>query len=171
MPIIFPPGFTVEQLTKSHPRNKFSSGEGAVDDWLKHKARQAQDKRLSVTRVLLSDTSKFVGYYTLAMGQISFDELPPNQLKKLPHTLLPAITLAWLGIDNEYQGQGLGERLLAQALADCHTTGQLLPYIAVILDCINNSAKEFYLRYDFQEVPGYPLKLFLPWQTLTKMMQ
>ena len=170
MAVIFPKGFKVEQLSKSHPRSKFSSGESAVDEWLKKRARQAQDKRLSVTRVLLSDTGKIAGYYTLAMGQVNFDELPAEQTKKLPHTLLPIITLAWLGIDKEYQGQVLGERLLAQALSDCHTTGQMMPYIAVILDCLSDSAKEFYLRYDFQQVFGYPMKLFLPWQTLDKMM-
>ncbi len=170
MPVIFPKGFKVEQLTKAHPRSKFSSGETAVDEWLKEIARQAQDKHLSVTRILLSDTGKIAGYYTLALGQVNFDELPAEETKKLPGTLLPIITLAWLGIDKEYQGQGLGERLLAQALSDCHATGQMMPYIAVILDCLNARAKEFYLRYDFQQVSGYPLKLFLPWLTLDKMM-
>ena len=170
MSVIFPKGFKIEQLNKSHPRAKFSSGENVVDEWLKKRARQAQDKRLSVTRVLLDDAGKIAGYYTLAMGQVNFDELPAEQTKKLPHTLLPIITLAWLGIDKEYQGQGLGERLLAQALSDCHTTGQMMPYIAVIIDCLNGRAKEFYLRYDFRQVSGYPSKLFLPWQTLERMM-
>ena len=170
MSVIFPKGFKVEQLTKSHSRGMFSSGESAVDAWLKKRARQAQDKRLSVTRVLLDDIGRIAGYYTLAMGLVNFDELPAEDTKKLPSTLLPIISLAWLGIDKGYQGQGMGERLLAQALSDCHTTGQMMPCIAVILDCLNESAKEFYLRYDFQQVSGYPMKLFLPWQTLDKMM-
>lgn len=170
MSVIFPKGFKVEQLNKSHPRAKFSSGESVVDEWLHKRARQAQDKRLSVTRVLISDTGKIAGYYTLAMGQVNFDELPAEQTKKLSHTLLPIITLAWLGVDKEYQRQGLGDRLLAQALSDCHTTGQMMSYIAVILDCLNDKAKKFYLRYDFQQVSGYPMKLFLPWMTLDKMI-
>ena len=116
MSVIFLKGFKVEQLSKSHLRNKFSSGESAVDEWLKKRVRQAQDKRLSVTRVLLDGSGEIAGYYTLAMGKVNFDELPVEQTKKLTHILLPIITLAWLGIDKEYQGQGSGERLLAQAL-------------------------------------------------------
>ena len=61
--------------------------------------------------------------YTLAMGQVNFDELPREMARKLPGTLLPIITLAWLGVDEQYQGRGLGKRLLAQALSDCHATG------------------------------------------------
>jgi GNAT superfamily N-acetyltransferase len=170
MPVRFPKAFTLEQLQKSHKRTGFCSGEASVDQWLQSKARQAQKKRLSTTRVLVYESRTVAGYYTLAMGQVNFDELPHAYAKTLPKTLLPIITLAWLGVDQRYQGQGLGGRLLSQALCDCHASGQIMAFVAVILDCLGPTAKAFYQNYDFQELPGHPMKLMLPWSLLDAMM-
>jgi GNAT superfamily N-acetyltransferase len=167
----WPDGFSIEQLEKRHNRSAFKSGVVAVDDWLKKRARQAQDKRLSVARVLVQAPDTIAGYYTLAMGQVSFDELPHEITRKLPSTLLPIVTLAWLGLAESYQGKGLGKRLLAQALQDCHRTGQLMPFVAVLLDCATQNAKAFYQCYDFEELPGHPMTLMLPWKLLDAMMR
>jgi len=169
-PVRWPTGFCIEQLAKHQKRSAFRSDVEPVDEWLKKSARQAQKKRLSITRVLIKEPDTIVGYYTLAMGQVNFDELPHEMARKLPATLLPIVTLAWLGIDKNYQGQRFGERLLAQALADCHQTGRLMPFVAVLLECATISAKTFYQRYDFKELPGHPMKLMIPWKLLDSMM-
>lgn len=168
--IRWPVGFSIEQLNKRHKRTIFCSGVELVDEWLKKRACQAQEKRLSVTRVLLEEPNSVAGYYTLAMGQVNFDKLPHEMARKLPKTLLPIVTLAWLGVDKHYQGKGVGERLLAQAFADCYHTGQIMPFVAVLIDCANVNAKKFYQRYDFEELPGHPMKLMLPWKLLNRMM-
>ncbi|MCP4675515.1 MAG: GNAT family N-acetyltransferase [Deltaproteobacteria bacterium] len=166
-----PEKFYFAALEKSHDRSAFTSGDDGVDRWLKKRARQARKKRLSITRVLLEEPNTIAGYYTLAMGQVNFDDLPHAYARKLPSTLLPIITLAWLGVDERYHGKGLGGRILAQALADCHTTGQAMPFVAVLLDCANPGAKSFYQHYDFEELPGHPMTLMLPWSLLDAMMR
>jgi GNAT superfamily N-acetyltransferase len=166
----FPDGFRCEGLHKEHPRAQFASGQKAVDTWLSQRALQNQDKRLSVTRVLVDPQGVIVGYYTLATGQVDCGDLPPEVVKKLPRRALPVATLAWLGVDRRYQGRGLGTRLLAQALADCHAAGRTFAFVAVILDCVDENAKAFYLRWDFREVPGRPLRLFLSSQSLEALM-
>jgi GNAT superfamily N-acetyltransferase len=168
--IQWPDGFSIEQLNTHHKRTAFSSGVDSVDEWLKKSARQAQEKQLAITKILLKEPNIIAGYYTLAMGQVNFDELPHQMARKLPTTLLPIVTLAWLGIDKRHQGKGLGERILAQALADCYHTGQIMPFVAVLLDCATASAKTFYQRYDFEELPGHPMKLMLPWKLLSRLM-
>lgn len=170
-PIQWPDDFSIEQLSKRHKRTTFQSGVEVVDEWLKKNAHQVQEKHLSVTRVLLKAPNSVAGYYTLAMGQVNFDELPHKMVRKLPGTLLPIVRLAWLGIDKEYQGKGFGKRLLAQALVDCYHTGQIMPFVAVLSDCVNLNAKMFYQRYDFAELPGHPMKLMLPWKLLSGMME
>lgn len=167
----WPEGFSIERLEKRHKRTAFHSGVDAVDEWLKKRARQAQDKRMAITRVLVEAPGIIAGYYTLAMGQVNFDELPGEMARKLPSALLPIITLAWLGLDRHYQGRGLGKRLLAQALSDCHATGQILPFVAVLLECATPGAKTFYQRFDFEELPGHPMTLILPWKLLDEMMK
>jgi GNAT superfamily N-acetyltransferase len=166
----FPDGFRLETLRRDHSRRAFQSGEAHVDDWLKTKALQHQDKHLSVTKVLLDSTGATAGYYTLATGQVDFGELPAEIAKGLPRRALPVAVLAWLGVQADRQGQGLGRILLAQALRDCYEAGKTFAFIAVILDCINDAAKAFYRTFDFQELPGHPYRLFLSTARLDAMM-
>lgn len=170
MSVLFPDGYRLEPLRRNHPRRRFDCGEPEVNDWLKTKALQHQQKHLSVTKVLLDSDDRIAGYDTLATGQIDFGELPPEITRKLPRRALPVAVLAWLGVSQAHQRQGLGKRLLAQALRDCYDAGQTFAFVAVILDCINDSAREFYRQWDFQELPGHPYRLFLSTKLLDAMI-
>jgi ribosomal protein S18 acetylase RimI-like enzyme len=169
-PVQFPAGFRLERLVKAHPRSKFSSGQQQVNDWLRTKAFQHQAKRLSTTRVLVDVKGSIAGYYTLAMGQVDFGELPQELAKHLPRRMLPVAVLAWLGVGSEYQGQGLGRLLLAQALRDCYEASRAFAFVAVILDCVDDAAKAFYQRFDFAELPGHPYRLCLTAAQLDALM-
>jgi hypothetical protein len=46
-----------------------------------------------------------------------------------------------------------------------------MPFVAVLLDCATQNAKAFYQRYDFEELPGHPMALMLPWKLLDAMMR
>jgi GNAT superfamily N-acetyltransferase len=166
----FPHGFRLEQLSRAHPRKEFKSGVAEVDQWLSKNALQNQDKHLSTTRVLLDEDGAIAGYYTLATGQVDFSDLPSDEAKKLPKRMLPVAVLAWLGVSTAHQSQGLGRLLLAHALRDCYKAGRTFAFIAVVLDCINDAAKSFYLKFDFQELPGHPYRLFLSAKRLEAMM-
>ncbi len=166
-----PAGFHLERLRREHPRRQFRSGREAVDRWLATKALQHQTKHLSVTKVLLDEAGAVAGYYTLATGQVDFGDLPADLAKQLPHRVLPVAILAWLGVASHRQGQGLGRLLLAQALRDCWDAGKTFPFVAVIVDCLDESAKRFYRHWDFAELPGYPYRLFLSAKCLDAMMQ
>jgi GNAT superfamily N-acetyltransferase len=167
----FPEGFRLEGLRRGHPRRAFRCGEQQVEDWLASKALQNQEKHLSTTKVLLDDTGAIAGYYTLATGQVDFNDLPADVTKNLPRRFLPVAVLAWLGVSSDRQGQGLGRRLLASALRDCHEAGKTFAFIAVVLDCLNDAAKAFYRQWDFEEVPGHPHRLFLRTRQLDAMME
>ena len=166
-----PDGAWIEPLRRSHPRQEFSCGEPHVDDWLQTKALQQQDKRLSVTRVFLDVEGKIVGFYTLATGQVDFGDLPPELVKRLPRRALPVAVLAWLGVEQDHRGQGWGRLLLARALRDCYESGQTFAFVAVILDCIDDAARSFYKKWDFQALPGHKNRLFLTWKQLQAMME
>ena len=168
--VAFPKGFRLEPLQRRHPRRQFDCGQGDVDDWLRSKALQHQEKRLSSTRVLIDPGGAIAGYYTLATGQVDFGDLPSDLVRKLPRRALPVAIVAWLGVSLAHQGQQLGDLLFAQALRDCYEAGQTFAFVAVILDCIDDRAKTFYQRWDFAELPGNPYRLFLSSQTLAAMM-
>ncbi len=168
--VIFPAGLSLELLVRSHPRAEFDCGQDDVNDWLRTKALQHQEKRLSSTKVLLDQHQSIAGFYTLATGQVDFNDLPSDLVRKLPRRALPVAVLAWMGVDTNCQGKKLGHRLLAQALRDCFTAGQTFAFVAVILDCVDDRAKSFYRRWDFNELPGNPYRLFLSSQALAAMM-
>jgi GNAT superfamily N-acetyltransferase len=166
----FPDGFRLAMLERSHPRKRFDCGEPAVNDWLKSKALQHQQKHLSTTNVLLDSDGAIAGFYTLATGQVDFGDLPAETAKALPRRALPVAVVAWLGVSVNHQGQGLGDLLLARALKDCHQAGRTFAFIAVILDCLNDKTKAFYKRWDFQELPGHPYRLYLSASTLAALV-
>lgn len=165
----FPHEYRVEPLRRDHPRSTFRSGQAQVDDWLANKALQHQEKHLSATKVLIDPVGTIAGFYTLATAQIDFADLPPDLYRRLPRRNLPVAVLAWLGIRDTDQGQGYGRRLIAQALVDCYHAGQTFPFVAVILDCIDDRALAFYRRWDFRLLPGHHHRLFLSWSQLQTM--
>jgi len=167
----FPADFRLEPLRRQHSRRQFRCGEHQVDDWLATKALQHQEKHLSATKVLLDEAGGIAGYYTLATAQVDFGDLPAELTKRLPRRMLPVAVLAWLGVSLDHQGRGLGRLLLAQALRDCYEAGRTFAFVAVILDCLNNSAKVFYQRWNFQELPGHPYRLFLSARRLDAMIE
>ena len=169
--IKFPHGFHLETLRRTHARRHFCSGQDEVDDWLATNALQNQSKHLSVTKVLLDQDGVIAGFRTLATGQVEFGDLPDEIAKRLPRRALPVAILAWLGVDQQYQGRGLGRRILAQALRDCYSAGQTFAFVAVILDCLNDQAKSFYQQWDFHALPGRPYRLYLSSQTLRAMIE
>ena len=90
--------------------------------------------------------------------------------KRLPRRVLPVASLAWRGVSEVYQGQGLGRLLMAQALCDCYEAGKTFAFIAVMMDCVNDAAKAFYQQWDFEPLPGHPYRLFLSAKRLAAMM-
>jgi hypothetical protein len=60
---------------------------------------------------------------------------------------------------------------LAQALRDCYEAGDTFAFVAVILDCLTDKAKSFYRKWDFQEWPGHPYRLFVSYHQLEAMMR
>ncbi len=168
--IQLPTGWQLVTLARHHPRKAFASGQPRVDDWLHTKALQQQEKHLSVTKVLLDASGAIGGYYTIAPGQVAFGDLPESLVKKLPRRPLPIAVVAWLEVDQSQRGHGLGTRLLALAFRDCYDAGQTFPFVAVIIDSLDDATKRFFQKFDFQEVPGNPYRLYLSVARLEEMM-
>ena len=120
---------------------------------------------------MLDDDNQLVGYYTLATSQVDFSDLPTDVAKSLPQRLLPVAVLGWLGVASSFQGRGIGKRLVATALKDCFDASETFSFIAVILDCVDEPSKAFYQQFDFAEMPGYPMRLYLSFKMLERMAE
>lgn len=168
----FPPaGFSLELLTRAHRRKRFASGDARVDEWLHHKALGASEKHTSTTRVLADAGGTVAGYYTLANTALDVSLVPPELFGgRAPSRPPPTLTLAWLGVDARFAGQGLGTHLFARALADGVQAWRLVRFVAVIVVALSERNFEFYARKGFRPVPGTMNKLYLPAATLFEVV-
>ncbi|GBE45285.1 acetyltransferase (GNAT) family protein [bacterium BMS3Bbin11] len=126
-------------------------------------------KNISKTFVAINDENRILGYYSLSTSSIEFEEIPDKLSRKLPHYPVPAALIARLAVDSRVEGQGLGARLLVEALKQILTASKKLAIIVVLIDAIDEKAKGFYLHFGFIELSGHDLKLFLPFETIDQL--
>lgn len=161
--------YLIEPLTSHHNRAAFCCGVESLDTYFQRQAAQDARKYVAAPFVLVDISSgEVAGYYTLSAMSINVSDLPPQITKKLPkYQMLPATLLGRLAVAENYQGKGLGERLLMDAL---HRSWQNeIATMAVVVDAIDKSACSFYERYQFMRLSNYPNRLFLPMATIAKL--
>ncbi len=149
-------------LTGSYDRQDFDCGRPELNDWLGQVARQHQDKGLSKTFVAVQEEAptRIFGYYALTLAEIENRNLPEAWRKKLPRRI-PGVRLGRLAIDKQYQGKGLGELLLMDALIRARRIYTEAGGIGLFVDAIDEGAARYYQRFGFLASPDNPLLLFL----------
>ena len=161
--------FITETLSDRHERKEFSCDEEVLDNYMRQYAKQDQKRRVAAVFVLPAEKKLIKGYYTLSSTQIPSDILPEKLLKKLPsHPYQPATLLGRLAVAESYQGKGLGEVLLIDALYRSYNLSEQIGSIAVVVDALNKKAASFYENYGFIKLAGGK-RLFLPMKTIGKL--
>ena len=164
-------GYLAVLLANQHKKEKFSCGKPLLDEYLHKQAKQDVKRKLSACFVL-SEGNTVKGYYTLSTTSIERAQLPEDIVKKLPpsYNNLPATLLGRLAVSKDFQGQGLGETLLMDALKRSYFASLEVGSMAVIVDPIDEQAGEFYGKYDFIKLPDSG-KMFLPMATIARLFQ
>ena len=149
-------------LTKDHDRSSFDCGVPVLDDYLKKYALQNQKKHAARTYVATRGI-RVVGYYSLAYGSVSHEEVPQSVKSGLPRHPIPVILLARLAVDSTEKGQGLGAALLKDALLRTVQAAEIAGLRAMVVHAKDDSAKRFYEKFGFEPSPidGYHLFLRL----------
>jgi len=147
-------------------RGAFDCGEATLDRWLSTQARQSMDSRDAITYLLLDENDRISGYYCLSAGEISREAVPPSVGRRAP-AAIPVVRMGRFGVDRRYQGQGLGADLLREALLSAAAARRLIGARALLVDAINDSAKNFYLRFGFVPSPINSMQLLYDLQTVT----
>ena len=149
-------------LAGSHERQGFDCGRHELNDWLRQVARQHQEKGLSKIFVaILEEVPETIcGYYALTLAELESQHLPDAWRKKLPRRI-PGVRLGRLVVDRQYQGKGLGELLLVDALTRAQRIYTEAGGIGLFVDAIDERAAEYYRRFGFEASPDNPQLLFL----------
>ena len=151
----------IERLSRSHERRYFGSGEATLDDYLMRRARQNDESGVARTFVAVEPEipRRVIGYYSISAGAIDRENLP--RLARLSR----------LAVDQGFQGEGLGEHLLMDALRRVLRASGDIGIVAVLLDAKHDKARRFYARYEFESLPDRPLTLWLPMVAIEKLFQ
>jgi GNAT superfamily N-acetyltransferase len=164
--------YAVELLGDQHDRGSFGCGIDVLDRYLKQQARQDAKRKVAVTYVLVPADAPgtIAGFYTLSATSIRLHSLPPDTAGKLPrYPDVPATLIGRLAASREHQGQGLGRRLLLDALRRSLGASAAIGSAAVIVDAKDASAHAFYEHYGFIRFPDQPMRLFLPMKTIQSL--
>lgn len=164
------PDFRIEPLSQKHNRAAFTCRSEPLQRYLRNQAKQDAQKHAAVVYVLTLDGRTIAGYYTLSQFSVRLEDVPPDvasRLAKYPD--VPATLIGRLAVDDKYRGQGLGEKLLVDALQRCFVHSSEIASFAVVVDAKDGQAKSFYQKYGFRELPGVPNRLFLPMETVGQL--
>ena len=120
----------------------------------------------------MSERESILGYYTLSSYGVDIGELPVDVAKKLPrYPLIPATLLGRLAVDRRYQGQGVGEFLLMDALHRSLVQSAEIAAAAVVVDAIDTGAVKFYEHFGFVRFPAMAGRLFLPMKAIAGLFR
>lgn len=165
--------YITDVLNSNHIKGSFNCGKDLLDHYIHKQASQDVKKRISACFILADEDNLVKGYYTLSSASIHRDKLPPEIIKSLPGSYkdLPVTLLGRLAIDKSHFGKGYGELLLIDALKRAYYASvQSVASMAVVVDPIDQSAIDFYLKYGFILLPDSK-KMFLTMHTIAKLFK
>jgi GNAT superfamily N-acetyltransferase len=148
-----------EKLDRAHAVDGFDYGREPLNRFLIRFALQNQQAGASLTYVLLADDA-IAGYYTLAVGQVEYDDAPQRLTKGLARHPVPIMLLARLAIAVEWQGKGLGAGLLKDAMLRTLQAAEIAGIRAFAVHAKDDQARAFYEHFDFVPSPTDPYHLF-----------
>jgi GNAT superfamily N-acetyltransferase len=157
----------IERLSQSHQRDGFACGKAPLDDFLRTLAGQYDKRNIGRTFVAVRDGHRRVlGYYTLASSALEYEHVPARASEKLPRHPVPVILIARLAVDQTVRGQGLGERLLVDALRRSLDIAESAGVYAIEVDALGLDAKLFYEKYGFAPLVDSDLHLYMSIKTV-----
>ena len=144
-------------------RVTFDCGWPDLNHYLAHTAPQHEKKNITRTFCGVKD-GVIAGYYALTNAVVDVSALTPDTVRRyrLPTHALPVVRLGRLGIDARYQRQGLGKRLLIDALRRVMFVAESSGCVGLMVDAKDADAARYYEGFGFQPAPEKPLLLFMP---------
>lgn len=150
----------IEKLKPQHQVENFDCGQAALNDYLIRFALTNQRANTAQTYLGLAG-DEVVGFYTLVVGEVAFDDAPERLSKGLARYPVPIMLLARLAIALTWRGKGLGAGLLKDAMLRTLQAAEIAGIRAFAVHAKDEAAAGFYRHFDFIPAPTDPLHLFL----------
>jgi GNAT superfamily N-acetyltransferase len=152
--------FRIEKLTRQHAVDGFECGREALNRFLVRFALPNQQGNASQTYVGIADDA-VIGFYTLTVGEVRFEEAPERLTKGLAHHPVPIMLLARLGVSLSMHGKGVSAGLLKDAMRRTIQAADIAGIRAFAVHAKDEAASAFYKHVGFVPSPTDRLHLFL----------
>jgi GNAT superfamily N-acetyltransferase len=153
-------GPRIEKLRRDHAVDLFDCGQEALNRFLIRYAFQNQQAAASQTYVALV-RDEVVGFYTLVVAQIEYDDAPERLGKGLARHPIPLMLLARLAVATIWQGKRLGSGLLKDAMVRTLQAADIAGIRALAVHAKDDDARAFYERFGFVQAATDPYHLFV----------
>jgi len=153
-----------EPLLEDHELEFFNSGEPALDDWLRRRARGNQASGASRTYVVC-EGKRVMGYYALASGAISQAGVPGRFRRNMPEPI-PVVVLARLAVDRSQQGCGVGRAMFRDAARRVAQAADSIGIRGIVVHAISEQARAFYIALGFDPCPAETMTLVVTLQDI-----
>jgi len=154
------PARRVEKLRPDHSIEGFDCGREELNRYLLRFAWANQQAGAAQTYLGLVE-DHIVGYYTLAVGQVTSEEAPERLTKGLARHPVPIMLLARLAVTLTSQGEGIGKALLRDAMQRTLRAADIAGIRAFAVHAKDEHARRFYEKFDFIPSPTDPMHLFI----------
>lgn len=144
-------------------RRDFDCGNERINEWFRTQAGQQDRKHNARTHLgLATFDSRIASFFTLLAHEIGLDDDASSSFMAGRRYPAPAILIAQLAVDLRYQGQGVGRLTLAHALFCIANLSETVGFEAVVVDAIDESARQFYGAFGFEPLVEDGLRMVLP---------
>ncbi len=134
---------------RRHDRDRFDSGEAALDEWLRRYAGQSRRRDTAATWVIADTDDLVVAYASVAMAAVDRSAAPQIVAAGAPDPV-PALLLGRLAVDRRYANLGIGTALVAHVLATAVELNQKAACRAVVVAALNAKARTWRERLGFR---------------------
>jgi GNAT superfamily N-acetyltransferase len=178
------PSPETQPLTSADAASGFVCESPELTRFFGEQATQNQRRDMSHTWVLhrpdeRPELPRVLGFYTLTLGAIEREALPPELARRLPRYPIPALLIGRLARDSRVRGLGIGEQLLADAHLRVLAVNAQAGGVVVLVDAKDPRAHDFYARFGYVPLgqtgaaprPDWPRRMFLPVATLRKAFE
>ena len=150
----------IRKLTASDAVDAFDCGNPALNQFLQRYALVNQNANSAQTYVCCN-SGAVTGFYSLAVGSVEPETVPPRVVKGLARHAVPVMILARLAVDQAHHRKGLGQTLLRDALLRTAQAADIAGIRALLVHAKDDSARQWYESWDFEPSPTDTFHLFL----------
>ncbi len=151
-------------ITSLYQLEDFDCGVAVLNAWLIKQA--LRNEASGASRTFIAGSGRAVaGYYALAAGSVERMRAPGRIRRNMPEPL-PVMVLGRLAVDIRWQGRGVGQGLLKDALLRTVAVSRQAGIRALVVHAISEEARLFYMRHGFLESPLDEMTLMLGLENL-----